>query len=107
MLVLALQAKVSVSPVSSYQVSVGNTTVRVKARRTTSLHFVTDDDDPYWIVKKLMNAVPAGRFLVIVRAPGDLYPEEIAEQTRHYNAWGTERMRPGSQQEIQFFDGLN
>ncbi len=71
------------------------------------LHFIGDEDDPYGIVKKLMDAVPSGSFLVIVHAPSDLYPEEMAEQVRQYNASGAERMRPRSQEEIRrFFDGL-
>jgi hypothetical protein len=71
------------------------------------LHFITDDDDPYGIVKKLMDAVPAGSFLVILHAPSDLYPEEMAEQTHRYNASGAERFRARSQEEIRrFFDGL-
>jgi hypothetical protein len=71
------------------------------------LHFIGDDDDPYGIVKKLLDAVPAGSFLVIVHAPSDLHPEEMAEQVRRYNASGAEQMRPRSREEIlRFFDGL-
>lgn len=71
------------------------------------LHFIPDEDDPYGIVQKLMDAVPPGSFLVIVHAPSDLHPEEMAEQTRRYNASGAERMRPRSREEIlRFFDGL-
>jgi O-methyltransferase involved in polyketide biosynthesis len=71
------------------------------------LHFVPDEDDPYAIVRKLMDAVPSGSFLVIVHAPSDVRPEEMAEQTRRYNESGAEVMRPRSQEEIlQFFAGL-
>jgi trans-aconitate methyltransferase len=71
------------------------------------LHFIGDKDDPYGIVKKLMDAVPSGSFLVIVHAPSDLHPQEMAEQSRRYNAAGTEQMRPRSTAEIlRFFDGL-
>jgi O-methyltransferase involved in polyketide biosynthesis len=71
------------------------------------LHFIPDEDDPYAIVRKLMNAVPSGSFLVIVHAPSDRNPEEMAEQTRRYNESGAEFMRPRSQEEIlRFFDGL-
>jgi O-methyltransferase involved in polyketide biosynthesis len=71
------------------------------------LHFIPDEDDPYGIVQTLMDAVPSGSYLVIVHAPSDRNPEEMAEQTRRYNDSGAERMRPRSQEEIlRFFRGL-
>jgi O-methyltransferase involved in polyketide biosynthesis len=71
------------------------------------LHFIPDEDDPYAIVRELMDAVPSGSFLVIVHAPSDRSPEEMAEQTRRYNESGAELMRPRSQEEIlRFFTGL-
>jgi hypothetical protein len=71
------------------------------------LHFIPDADDPYGIVKKLMDAVPAGSFLVVCHAPSDINPEEIAEMTRRYNESGAEQMRPRSREEImRFFEGL-
>lgn len=71
------------------------------------LHFIPDADDPYGIAKKLMDAVPAGSFLVICHAPSDINPGEIAEMTRRYNESGAEQMRPRSREEImRFFDGL-
>ena len=71
------------------------------------LHFIPDEDDPYAIVRTLMDAVPPGSYLVIVHAPSDRHPEEMAEQARRYNDSGAERMRPRSQQEIlRFFRGL-
>lgn len=71
------------------------------------LHFIPDADDPYGIVKKLMDAVPAGSFLVICHAPSDINPGEITEMTRRYNESGAEQMRPRSREEImRFFDGL-
>jgi O-methyltransferase involved in polyketide biosynthesis len=71
------------------------------------LHFIPDEDDPYGIVQELMDAVPSGSYLVIVHAPSDRNPEEMAEQARRYNDSGAERMRPRSQEEIlRFFRGL-
>jgi len=71
------------------------------------LHFIPDEDDPYAIVRKLMDAAPSGSFLVIVHAPSDRSPAEMAEQTRRYNESGAELMRPRSQEEILgFFTGL-
>ena len=72
------------------------------------LHFIPDADDPYGIVKKLMDAVPPGSFLVICHAPSDINPREIAEMTRRYNASGAAPMCPRSRQEImRFFEGLD
>ena len=71
------------------------------------LHFIPDSDDPYAIVRKLMAAVPPGSFLVIVHAPSDLNPDEMAEQARRYIESGAEQMRPRSREEIlRFFTGL-
>jgi O-methyltransferase involved in polyketide biosynthesis len=71
------------------------------------LHFIPDADDPYGIVKKLMDEVPAGSFLVVCHAPSDINPGEIAEMTRRYNQSGAEQMRPRSREEImRFFEGL-
>ena len=72
------------------------------------LHFVTDDDDPYRIVRTLVDAAAPGSFLVIVHAPSDLFPPEaMTEHTRRYNDSGAERFRPRSEQEVRrFFDGL-
>ena len=71
------------------------------------LHFIPDADDPYAIVRELMDAAPSGSFLVIVHAPSDRSPDEMAEHTRRYNESGAEFMRPRSQDEIlRFFTGL-
>jgi len=71
------------------------------------LHFIPEEDDPYSIVRALMDAAPPGSFLVIVHAPSDRSPEEMAEQARRYNESGAESMRPRSQEEIlRFFTGL-
>jgi hypothetical protein len=71
------------------------------------LHFIPDVDDPYGIVAKLMDAVPAGSILVICHAPSDIYPDQVAEMTRRYNASGAAQMRPRSREEVtRFFAGL-
>src|SRR6201986_5580858 len=57
------------------------------------LHFIPDEDDPYAIAATLMDAVPSGSFLVIVHAPSDRNPREMAEHTRRYNESGAARMR--------------
>jgi hypothetical protein len=73
------------------------------------LHFIMDADEPYRIVRKLMDAVPPGSYLVIVHAPSDLFPTDaIVEHTRRYNDSGAEFFRPRSYEEVsRFFDGLD
>jgi hypothetical protein len=72
------------------------------------LHFIPDADDPYTIVKRLMDPLPAGSYLVICHAASDIQPEQVAEMTRRYNASGAAQMRPRSRQEVtRFFDGLD
>lgn len=72
------------------------------------LHFIPDGDDPYGIVKKLMDAVPPGSFLVICHAPSDIQPDQVAEMTRRYNESDVSaQMRARSREEITaFFTGL-
>jgi O-methyltransferase involved in polyketide biosynthesis len=72
------------------------------------LHFIRDEDDPYRIVAKLMDAAPSGSYLVIVHAPSDLFPSDaIAEHNRRYNTSGAEVIRPRSREEVgRFFEGL-
>jgi hypothetical protein len=72
-----------------------------------SLHFMPDADNPHGIVQRLMDAVPAGSFLVICDVPNDINPEEIAEMTGRYNESGAAPMCPRSRAELmRFFDGL-
>jgi hypothetical protein len=72
------------------------------------LHFIPDADDPYAVVNQLMDAVPAGSYLVICHASSDIRPEQVAEMARRYNASGAARMRPRDRREVtRFFDGLD
>lgn len=72
------------------------------------LHFLPDADNPHEVVRRLLDAVPAGSFLVIVHAPSDLFPPEaIGEHARRYNASGAAPFNPRSHDEVaRFFDGL-
>jgi hypothetical protein len=73
------------------------------------LHFIPDADDPYAIVKRLMDAVPAGSYLVICQAPSDRADApQVAELARRYTASGAASMHPRSHEEVtRFFDGLD
>jgi hypothetical protein len=44
------------------------------------MHFMPDDDDPYGIVARLVDALPAGGYLVVSHATSDFWtPETIAD----------------------------
>ncbi|MBM2615901.1 SAM-dependent methyltransferase [Actinoplanes sp. LDG1-06] len=69
------------------------------------LHFVTDDDDPYGLVRTFVEALPPGSFVALSHASGDWLPAEVVASItsgRH----GAGRLR--SQSEVaRFFDGLD
>ncbi|MBL7255738.1 SAM-dependent methyltransferase [Paractinoplanes lichenicola] len=69
------------------------------------LHFITDDDNPYGLVRSFVEALPPGSYVAVSHASGDwLPPEVVASITsgRH----GAGRLR--SQAEVaKFFDGLD
>jgi O-methyltransferase involved in polyketide biosynthesis len=73
----------------------------------TVLHFIPDADQPQQIVKRLLDAVPPGSFLVILHAPSDVRADEVAEMARRYNATASAPINPRSHDEVaRFFEGL-
>jgi len=73
----------------------------------TVLHFIPDADRPDEIVKRLLDAVPPGSFLVILHAPSDIRAQEVAEMARRYNATASAPINPRPHDEVAgFFDGL-
>jgi S-adenosyl methyltransferase len=46
------------------------------------MHFVTDDQDPYGIVRTLVEAMPSGSFLVFSHGTFDFHPENDAYSSR-------------------------
>ncbi|MFF2846248.1 SAM-dependent methyltransferase [Streptomyces sp. NPDC058001] len=71
------------------------------------LHFVADEDDAYGIVSRLVDALPAGSYLVIAHVTGDFSPEESAEVVARYRRAGS-TLRPRTQKEVaQFFEGMD
>jgi S-adenosyl methyltransferase len=72
------------------------------------LHFIPDADDPYEIVKRLMNAVPPGSYLVISHAASDIAAGATAEMARRYNERSPVPITPRSADQVaRFFDGLD
>jgi O-methyltransferase involved in polyketide biosynthesis len=71
------------------------------------LHFIPDADDPYAVVRRLMDAVPPGSYLVVGHGASDIEPAAAAELSERYNAMSPTKIRLRSRAEIlPFFDGL-
>lgn len=64
------------------------------------LHFIPEEDDPYAIVARLMDAVPAGSFLVIGHAASDMRSADTRDGFRAYNERSPARLTPRSRQQI-------
>lgn len=68
------------------------------------LHFIPEEDDPYAIVRRLVDALPAGSYLVISHATSDYLPPALVADIssgRH----GQGRLRTKAEFST-FFDGL-
>jgi trans-aconitate methyltransferase len=71
------------------------------------LHALPDEDDPYGIVARLVEAVPSGSGLVISHITGDVNPEEAEEATRRINEDSAETYVLRNHDEVaRFMDGL-
>jgi hypothetical protein len=71
------------------------------------LHLISDEEGPYRIVARLMDAVPPGSYLVLSHPANDLLPETQPEATKRYNQRVSTQQRLRSRDEVaRFFDGL-
>jgi O-methyltransferase involved in polyketide biosynthesis len=71
------------------------------------LHFIPDADGPHKIVRRLLDAVPPGSFLVVQHAPSDIRRDEMAASARHYNAAASASISARGRDEVaRFFDDL-
>jgi hypothetical protein len=73
------------------------------------LQFIGDEDDPYGLVGKLMEAVPSGSYLVISHVPSDMQRQSpgVTEAAAALSKLLPHRVRPRSNAEVaRFFDGL-
>jgi hypothetical protein len=71
------------------------------------LHFVSDDDKPAEVIKSLLDAVPAGSWLVISHVTGEFNEDQAARSAAEYK-----QVTPGAtvrsrEQILAFFDGWN
>jgi hypothetical protein len=71
------------------------------------LHAIGDDEDPYQIVAKLIDAVPPGSYLTLSHPASDIDPEKIAEATERLNRLSHQNFTLRSHAGVtRFFDGL-
>jgi hypothetical protein len=71
------------------------------------LHAIGDDDDPYQIVAKLMDAMPPGSYLALSHVASDIDPEQIAAATARLNQLSRQHFTLRDHAHVlRFFDGL-
>jgi hypothetical protein len=64
------------------------------------LHFIGEEDDPYAIVARLMDAVPPGSYLVIGHAASDLRSAVTEDGFQTYNQRSPVRIIPRNRQQM-------
>ncbi|HEV2242256.1 MAG TPA: SAM-dependent methyltransferase, partial [Streptosporangiaceae bacterium] len=71
------------------------------------LHAIGDEEDPYQIVTRLVDAVPAGSYLAISHVASDIDAEKIAEATARLNQLSHQHFTLRDNAGVtRFFDGL-
>jgi hypothetical protein len=72
------------------------------------LHLIPDTDDPYGIVAALVQALPAGSYLVLAHPASDIRATQMAEMTRRVNERmaGPKATMRDRAAIARFFDGL-
>jgi hypothetical protein len=72
------------------------------------LHLIPDSDDPYGIVRRLLDAVPSGSYLVLSHPASDIDTAAAARATQRYNKLvATPQTRRSRAEVTRFFDGLD
>ncbi|WP_327367921.1 SAM-dependent methyltransferase [Streptomyces sp. NBC_01217] len=71
------------------------------------MHFLPDDQDPYGITRTLVDALPAGSFLVLSHGTADQHPE-LRQETETAYKKGAIPLRMRTRSEVEpFFEGLD
>jgi hypothetical protein len=72
------------------------------------LHFVSDDENPYEIVSRLLAGLPPGSALTISHVPSDMHATAMKAMGDRLNRLLAQRSTYRSKEEVsRFFDGLN
>jgi len=70
-------------------------------------HFIPDEDDPFGIVRKLVDALPSGSALVLTYLTADFAPDDVARLAQVYRAQGISITPRGRDEVLRFFEGLD
>ncbi|ORT92839.1 methyltransferase, partial [Frankia casuarinae] len=71
------------------------------------LHFVPDTDDPYRLVRRLVDALPAGSFLALSHGTADFNADATQQASRAYQSQGIAGQLRTREEIARFFDGLD
>jgi hypothetical protein len=71
------------------------------------LHFFPDADDPYGIVRRLLDALPSGSQVVISHVTGDYAPETWTQLIETYRSRGIPAQARSHGEIARFFEGLD
>jgi S-adenosyl methyltransferase len=72
------------------------------------LHAISDEDDPYGIVARIMDAVPAGSYLAISHPASDIEPDKVADLQTRVNELSYQQYTGRSHDQVmRFFTGLD
>lgn len=71
------------------------------------MHFVTDAQDPYGIVGRLLDALPSGSALALSHCTPDFDPPTWEKVTAIYTGAGTPVQFRSQKDVARFFDGLD
>jgi len=71
------------------------------------LHLISDEEEPYRIVARLLDAVPSGSYLSVNHPASDIHAHVVAEGAKQYNQSVSTPQTRRSQAEVsRFFEGL-
>jgi hypothetical protein len=71
------------------------------------LHFIPDEDEPYTLTARLMEAVPSGSFLVMSHSASDIDASAVAAVSARYTERSAVTVTSRTEAEFtRFFDGL-
>jgi len=69
------------------------------------VHFLVDEDDPQGLVRRIMDELAPGSFLVVTVFTGDTDPVGVGGVDREYNARGIPLQVRDKKEALAFFDG--
>jgi len=70
------------------------------------LHFLDDEDDPYGVVRRLIDQLPAGSHLIVSHITADFDPA-VGDAVEVYRARGVSARARSREEIVRFFDGLD